>query len=149
MSIHEQLITRINIAIKNLESAGSLSPTTVALAVHQGLTNESIEVHIYYASLEHLKQMTRKVLSAKFDISGSENTSTQDELFVELQSCYPIKRNKGEEPVYKRREFLSFAEAEWNCMKLQKASIALSIHANQLRAWNENRGAGYLDVKLA
>ena len=70
MSIHEELITRISIAIKRLESAGSLSPSTVALAVHQGLTDENIEVHVYYASLEHLKHMTRKVLAAKFGEAG-------------------------------------------------------------------------------
>ena len=140
MSIHEELITRISIAIKRLESAGSLSPSTVALAVHQGLTDENIEVHVYYASLEHLKHMTRKVLAAKFGVLGSENSSIQNELFTELQSHYPTARKKGEDPVYKRKEILSYFEVQWNVAQLRKTGQAFLAHADGLDAWNENRG---------
>lgn len=146
MSLHDHLISRINRTIEALETTGSMSPTTIALAVHHGLTDEQIEAHIYYASMEHLKQMVRKVLAAKYEPNGSDNDAIQDELFVKLQDCYPVKRERGQEPLYKRRSMLSYEEAKWNVAKLRKNGHAFLEHSDGLDAWNEGRGLSELGI---
>src|SRR5260363_121265 len=83
---------------------------------------------------EHLKQMARKLLASKFHPDRDE--IAQGELFPEtLQTRYPIKRKRGEEPVYKLLDALSEIEGYWNVEQLEKAGGARFKHTDTLRTF--------------
>ncbi len=143
MSAHEQLVTLVNIQIEKASSTIELSPTNLALAVLHQFTNKHTNPLLKYSSLEHIKQVARKALAGRYEAESEENEAHQGELFSgHLQDRYPTPRKRGEVPVYKLREHLSVAEAEWNVEQLRKSARARVLHANALQAWNENRSFG-------
>jgi hypothetical protein len=146
MTIHEDVLSEIHREMKRLSGIDVVvSPTTIALAVQESFATGRLEPHIQYTSLEHLKQMARHELARNWS-HGNENAETyshedeQGELFSgHLQDSYPLPRRRGEEPVYRPREFLSFEEAEWNADQLRKHGLARLKHADALLAWNARR----------
>jgi len=141
MSLHNDITDAISREIENLGSAIVLSPTSVALAVQRSFSTESMEPHVQYTSLEHIKHMARKALSGQFEESGEDNAAHQGDMFSgQLQDRYPVPRERGSDPIYKLREHLSSSEAQWNVDTLRKAANARLRHADALDAWNANRG---------
>ena len=143
MSLHDDIKQTIR---KHLESnalaqAITLSPTAVAISVQREFANdESLEPHIRYTSLEHLKHIARAVLSGRYGADSDENDAHQGDLFSgQLQDRYPVPAKRGEEPGYKQREHLSHSEAAWNARQLRKSASARLAHADALDAWNEGR----------
>lgn len=142
MSAHEQIFTLINIQIEKASSTIELSPTNLALAVQRQFIDEYTDILIKYSSLEHIKHMARKALAGRFEADGEENEAHQGELFSgHLQDRYPTPRKRGEAPIYKLREHLSVAEADWNVEQLRKSARARVLHANALQAWNDDRNS--------
>jgi len=150
MSLHNDITNAINLEIENLGSAIALSPTSVALAVQRGFTSQSMEPHVQYTSLEHIKHMARKALSGRFEESGDANDAHQGDMFSgQLQDRYPTPRERGCDPVYKLRDHLSTSEAQWNVDTLRKAANARMRHADALDAWNANRVTDIVEDKQA
>jgi hypothetical protein len=140
MSLHNDITNAISRQIEELGSAIALSPTSVALAVQRSFSDEAMEPHVQYTSLEHIKHMARKALSGRFEESGDENDAHQGDMFSgQLQDRYPVPRERGADPIYKLREHLSTSEAQWNVETLRKAANARLRHADALDAWNSGR----------
>lgn len=139
MSMHEEISNAIRGEIDALGGAVALSPTTLALAVQRRFGGNEIEPHLQYASLEHLKQMSRRELARRYDVDGEENVAHQGELFSGLlQDAYPVP----DQSVYKPRLDLTDEEAEWNISILRKSANARLQHADALQAWLDTRRAG-------
>lgn len=142
MSVHEEIVSAIDRVIASNDAAIVLLPATVALRVQKEFHDGPLQHHIQYTSLEHLKQMARRRLSARYDADGEENEvhDGQQELFTgQLQNRYPIPRQRGQEPQYKLREHLSYAEVQWNVEQLRKSARARMAHADAMEAWGMSR----------
>ncbi len=141
MSMHEELTRALHQEIDNLDSAIVLSPATLAIAVQRKFANQkTMEPHIQYASLEHIKQMARTLMARRFDPDAEESASYQGQLFSgTLQEYYPVKLGKSQAPVYKKREALTHLEVQWNVTQLRKSARARLEHADALQAWADRR----------
>ncbi|GIK83037.1 MAG: hypothetical protein BroJett024_41420 [Alphaproteobacteria bacterium] len=142
MSLHEEIGAAIQREIDSMGDAIALSPTSLALAVQRSFDAASIEPHIAYTSLEHLKQMARRVLARNFDTTGEDGDARelQGEMFAgQLQDRYPVPRAGAAEPIYKRRDALTRSELEWNIRQLRKSAAARLEHADALQAWADER----------
>jgi len=139
MSLHEEIVEAIHIELEKMGDAECLGPTSLAIAVQQRFNGREIEPHIKYTSLEHLKQMSRRILRGQFE-PESEADSGQNEMFSgNLQDRYPIKVSKKEDPIYKLRAALSHDEAAWNIKRLRQSARARMEHADALQAWDDGR----------
>src|SRR5260363_188900 len=130
---HQQKM-RAAIVEASEQDMNDLPPSWIANQVYDAYGNTSVDAHVQYACMEHLKQMARKLLASKFHPDRDE--IAQGELFPEtLQTRYPIKRKRGEEPVYKLLDALSEIEGYWNVEQLEKAGGARFKHADTLRTF--------------
>lgn len=139
MSIHEDITVAMHQFIDARRDAAIISPTAVASAVLGNFkADEKVEVHIEYASLEHLKHIARRILAGRFEDEGEDNPvygGEQGELFSgHLQERYPVPRRQGIEPQYKLRSLLTAAERAWNVRILRKSADARMAHADALEA---------------
>lgn len=142
MSLHEEIGFAIQREIDSMGDAIALSPTSLAIAVQRSFEASSIEPHIAYTSLEHLKQMARRVLARNFDTTGDDGDAReiQGEMFSgQLQDRYPLPRVGSAEPIYKRRDSLTQSEVDWNIRQLRKSAAARLEHADALQAWADAR----------
>jgi hypothetical protein len=142
MSLHEEIKTAIQTALRDCVNQDEISPTILAACVQKIFAQETIEPHIEYTSREHLKQMARKELAGRFEPDGEKNSAHEDQtdLFGDvLQVMYPIEREKGTEPIYKKRESLTDAQVTWNIWQLKKSADARNKHADALQAWLDAR----------
>jgi len=142
MTIHEEISVAMQRWIDERGEVAVMSPTALAVATLRWFEANSIEPHIEYTSLEHFKQIARRVLAGRFDIDSEENpVYEQGELFSgHLQERYPLPRSKGSEPQYKLRALLTDRERAWNVEMLRKAAMSRLAHADALEA--EGRGEG-------
>lgn len=141
MSLHDDIISHMN-RIVDENDADIITPTSLALAVQREYLEGRVEPHIEYTSLEHLKQLARRVLSGRCDAESDQSEAYQGELFSgHLQTRYPIPRGRGEEPAYKLREALTADEVAWNVATLRKSAESRLLHADALEAWNQARQA--------
>src|SRR3954471_13490769 len=108
MTIHEEILTFMHRWMDRRSAAVSISPTALAMASLRYFETGELEQHIEYTSLEHLKQMARRLLANRFDDEGEDNPAyDQGELFSgALQERYPLPRKRGAEPQYKLRSAL-------------------------------------------
>lgn len=137
MSLHESIHTAMMRYIEDRRDCAIISPAAIAAATLSQFADAQIEPHIEYASLEHFKNMARKVLARRFDDEGEDNSAYagQGELFSgHLQDRYPIRRVAGEEPSYKLRALLTAEERAWNVKTLRKSADARLAHADALEA---------------
>ena len=144
MSFHDQIQQVIHTVINGLDGEGiiSISPTTIALRVHDQFGSEEEDPHIRYASVEHFKQMARKALAGKFSTEAHESDAYMDDMFSgHLQTRYPIPLEKGREPVYKSRDALTQDELDWNIEQLRKSAMSRLEHADALQAYRDRRGS--------
>jgi len=140
MSLYDDVTSAIHREIAALNGAIALSPTVVALAVKNGFADSGIEPHIEYTSIEHLKQMSRRILAGRFDADGEENTSHQGEMFTgHLQERYPVPPVKNVEPTYKKLNLLSKDELAYNIAHLKKSAVARLQHADALQAYCDEK----------
>ena len=141
MSLHEDIVVEMH-RIVDQSRADIITPASLAISVQNQFVKGRLEPHIEYTSLEHFKQLARKVLSAKHDADSDENEVYQGELFSGLlQTRYPLPRQAGEEPAYKLLEFMSPSEIAWNVKTLRRSAEARLQHADALEAWALSRGA--------
>src|SRR5260364_16002 len=136
MSLHEDIQQKMKAAVVQAseQDMNDLPPSWIANQVYDAYGNTSVDAHVQYACMEHLKQMARKLLASKFHPDRDE--IAQGELSPEtLQTRYPIKRKRGEEPVYKLLDALSEIEGYWNVEQLEKAGGARFKHTDTLRTF--------------
>jgi hypothetical protein len=141
MTIHEDINSAMQKWIDERSDSVVISPTALAMATQQQFERGELEPHIEYTSLEHLKQMARRILANRFGDEGEDNPAydEQGELFSgQLQDRYPLPRSKGAEPQYKLRNLLTARERVWNVGQLRKSAFARLAHADALEA--EGRG---------
>jgi hypothetical protein len=140
MAVHEDITSFMQRWITAREEAAILSPTVLAVAARQNFERGPLELHIEYTSLEHLKQMARRVLANRYNDDGEDNPAyEQGELFSgHLQQRYPIPHQRGSDPQYKLRHLLTDRERAWNVEFLRKSATARLAHADALEA--EGRG---------
>lgn len=139
MSLHENIVAEMHKMVDE-NDADIITPSSLAQAAQRIYVRGRLEPHIEYASLEHLKQLARKVLAGRHDAESDENEAHQGTLFSGmLQTRYPIPRADGAEPAYKLREFLTEAEVSWNVATLRKSAEARLEHADALEAWHHSR----------
>lgn len=144
MSLHEAIATAMVRFIEDRADCAVISPAAVAAATLSQFAEGGLEPHIEYASLEHLKNMARKVLARRFDDEGDDNAAYegQGELFSgHLQERYPVPRKSGEDPQYKLRALLTAEERHWNVKLLRKSADARLAHADALEAEGMSRAA--------
>lgn len=137
MSLHEAIASEMTRFIDARADCAILSPAAIAAATLRAFNEDALEPHIEYASLEHFKNMARKVLAHRFDDDGGDNPSYsgQGELFSgHLQDRYPLPRKRGEDAVYKLRHMLTSEERAWNVRLLRKSADARLAHADALEA---------------
>lgn len=119
-----------------------VSPTALAHSVQEVFMTGEEDLHIQYASLEHLKHMARVFLASQKDADAERSeayvSQSSFDLGVEfsgkLQDRYPLPRKAGEEPVYKLRSELTPQERAWNVSQLRKSAMARQEHADALEA---------------
>lgn len=141
MSLHDDIKVEMH-RIVDQSQADIITPASLAQAVQGKYLNRQVDPHIEYASLEHLKQIARSVLSGRLDADSDDNDVYQGELFSgRLQTRYPIPRKAGTEPAYKLREALTDKEIAWNTATLRRTGEARLMHADALEAWHRNREA--------
>lgn len=117
----------------------ALSPTLLAVRTFDRFNSESVDIRIEWSSVEHLKQMARKMLASKYGHDGEENEVYQSDMFSgQLQDRYPIPRAKGEDPVYKPRDLLTVDEMDWNIKQLRKSADARLRHADALQLFRDS-----------
>lgn len=141
MSLHEGIIADLNALIDDQGGVDIISPTSLAL-VAQGLYADvpSLPAQISYTSLEHFKQMARRVLAKRYDSESDDSEAHQGELFSgHLQRRYPIPHLRGDEPIYKLLEAMNDTEIQWNEQTLEKSADARMIHSRALRAYRLSR----------
>lgn len=136
MSIHEDISSFMYSWLDARSGVGIISPTALAAATQSSYEAGEIEPHIAYTSLEHFKQIARRVLAGRYD-DHDENPAYQEQgtLFPGLlQDRYPIPRGRGQEPQYKLRSLLTAHERAWNVEVLRKSAKARQAHADALEA---------------
>jgi hypothetical protein len=142
MSLHEQIATDINDVIEQHGGVDAIGPTSVALILHNRYGGQEAELHLAYASLEHLKHMARARLGKRFGSPTGTAAEAQGELFANaLQERYPIQTPKGEEPIYKLTSALTHDELLWNAARLEKAGKTLLEHSRALKSLANERAA--------
>jgi hypothetical protein len=115
-----------------------ISPAWVATAVMMKIDPDRSSPRLVYQGCHlQLRQIARACLRGHFDPVDEDNP--QHELFTGLQDRYPVKRKRGEDPRYVLREAMSDEDAEFNVHRFRNASLALTKHADALKAWLENR----------
>jgi hypothetical protein len=141
MSLHDDIKIEMHRMVDQSQ-ADIITPASLAQSVQGMYINRRVDPHIEYASLEHLKQIARSVLSGRLDAESDDNEVYQGELFTgRLQTRYPIPRKPGTEPAYKLRDALSEKEITWNIATLRRSAEARLMHADALEAWHRNRAA--------
>ena len=147
--LHHQVRQQMLQIIDATAAAVDISPTTVAIKTQDHYRNHAdLEVHLEFASLEHFKQMARGLLANKHDplvrLMDPNIDDASIDMFAEhLQERYPLPRRKGEpkrDPIYRRREAISFGDINVICDSFDRKAGALSKHGRALRAWNISRG---------
>jgi hypothetical protein len=119
MSIHEEINQAIRgVIADNAHADIAISPTFIARQVVASMVGNCVNVYDEYMCTEHAKQMSRRVLAARFNPDGEENETHQNDMFSgELQERYPIPRASGDDPQYKPRHMLSASAppSRWQC----------------------------------
>lgn len=142
MTLHERICLDIHGIVEALSGADIISPSYVARELQQKYGAKSADPCIQYASLEHLKQMARRVLSGRYDAESDDTEAHQGELFSgHLQTRYPVPKTGSGEPVYKLREALTADERKWNVQTLRRSANARLLHADALEAEGQSKAA--------
>ena len=143
MNQHQRINQELERQYEMLRDATIVMPTALAHGAFEQFTTGEEDLHIQYASLEHLKHMARVFLAKRKDPDGDENEAhnAQGDLDLgipafsgKLQDRYPLRRKSGEEPAYKLRHELSEDERAWNVQQLRKSAKARQEHADALEA---------------
>lgn len=149
MNQHQRITQEFARQYEMLRDATIISPASLAHGVYEEFTTGEEDLHIQYASLEHMKHMARVFLARQKDADGDENPThaMQGDLDLgigfsgKLQDRYPLPRKAGEEPVYKLRSELTELERAWNVKQLRKSAQARQEHADALEAEGQLKGA--------
>lgn len=140
LSLHEQVLTDINLMIDGKNGVSHISPTTIAQALADEWADDDTDPRITYLSIEHLKQLARRALRGRFDTESDGASADQGELFSgELQRRYPTPHAPGDDPAYVLLELLTPDEIRWNVDSLRKSADARLKHARALEAFGERQ----------
>jgi len=142
MNQHQRINNEFSSQYELRSDAILVSPTALAHSVQEVFMSGEEDLHIQYASLEHLKQMARMFLARQKNADGDDNPSHVSQSGMDfgeafsgnLQDRYPLPRKSGEEPVYKLRSELTELERAWNVQQLRKSAKARQKHADALEA---------------
>jgi hypothetical protein len=139
---HQRIVNEMTSQYEAFSDAIIVSPTGLAHRVFDAFSSGEEELHIQYASLEHLKHMARVFLAKRKDPDADESEAYARQGALDLgvsfsgklQDRYPLPRKEGEEPVYKLRHELTEEERAYNVASLRKAGRARLEHADALEA---------------
>lgn len=148
MNQHQHILAEMARQYEAIHEADIVGPGALAQRVYAEFAEGDEEPHIQYTSLEHMKHMARRFLANRHDADGDDNPShgAQGEFqgigwSGQLQPRYPLPRQPGQEPAYKRRELLTDEERAFNVAQLRKSAKARQEHADALEAEGQMRGA--------
>jgi len=149
MNQHQRINQEFAVQYEMYRDAIVVSPASLAQGAFEEFTSGDEDLHIQYASLEHLKHMARVFLASQKNADGDNNSAhaTQGDLDLgvafsgKLQDRYPLPRKAGEEPAYKLRSELTELERAWNVQQLRKSADARAEHADALEAEGQARDA--------
>jgi hypothetical protein len=146
-SLANQLTQKIREVVLGLEEAGCdiIQPNWVANTVFNSIDPEKDAPEIVaYSSLQHIAQMTRKVLAHRHDPitkAKSYAAGISDDLFGNiLQDYYPARRDENNDPVYVRRDQMTKIECRRVSCRMRKAGTTLVEHADALDAFSAQVG---------
>lgn len=135
---HQHIVSEMARQYESLQGAITIGPSALAFKVMEKFrSDDPIEAHIQYASLEHMKSMARAFLAKRNDPTADDNEIYDQSSFEfsgQLQVRYPLPRKRGEDPVYKLREHLTAEERAWNVDQLRKSARSRQEHADALEA---------------
>jgi hypothetical protein len=95
MSLHDDIKIEMHRMVDQSQ-ADIITPASLAQSVQGMYINRRVDPHIEYASLEHLKQIARSVLSGRLDAESDDNEVYQGELFTgRLVTRSPKRRSRG------------------------------------------------------
>src|SRR5260363_111692 len=99
MSLHEDIQQKMKAAVVQAseQDMNDLPPSWIANQVYDAYGNTSVDAHVQYACMEHLKQMARKLLASKFHPDRDE--IAQGELFPETyKPVTQLKESEAKNP---------------------------------------------------
>lgn len=138
MNQHQQIMEELEKHYEALGGAVLIAPSALAVKVYEHFRGrKSVDPHIQYTSLEHMKSMARTFLRKRNDPTEAKDGEVEQSAFEfskELQPRYPIPHKRGEEPQYKLREHLTPEERAWNVERLRRAAKTFGEHADALEA---------------
>lgn len=144
MSIHEEIQQTIRSIVTELDAEGVelMSPTLVANRTYEVYGDPAADIHIRYLSIEHSKQMARRILGAKYGFEAHESDAYQDDMFSGvLQDRYPTRKEDGQDSGYKKRELMTYDELMWVANGFFKRASAHQEHGNGIVAYAKSRSA--------
>ena len=138
MNQHQQITEELTRQYEAMKDADIIGPGTLAFGVYKHFASGAEAPNIQWASVEHLKQMARRILAKRHDSDSDENPAHNVQGTFQfsgnLQDRYPLPRKADAEPAYKRRESLTPDERAWNVDQLRKSADARQLHADALEA---------------
>jgi hypothetical protein len=140
--MHAVIMAKVRETITSLQAVSSISPTLVAIKVHDYFINSGdIEAHLEWCSIEHLKQLAREALRHfnPTDRARVEALAQNDMFSEHLQDRYPIQVPKDEEPQYVRRDDMTPDQLDWSIAQIRRAGRALLKHGDALSAYRDMR----------
>ena len=138
MKEHEQIMGEIHAIVDEMGDVDRVSTDAVANRLLHRFGGDDLDARLAYASLEHLKQMTRRAFGRAFDKPTALDVISQGDLFSsKLQTRYPVPTKPGEERVYVRLEVMTSEERRWNADRLLKAGRAFTMHGKALLAYDD------------
>jgi hypothetical protein len=142
MSAHAEITCLLNDHLERFDGAVEVPPSALAFSVFKEIAADNTSDLVRFATIEHLKEMARRVLARRFTADGEDSVAhgeglfkdTDDRFSGQLQPRYPLPRQGGQEPVYKLRVNLTADERAWNVKQLRKSARARLAHADALEA---------------
>lgn len=116
----------------------AVSPAWIATEVMAEIEPDLDQIRpAYEMSHAHLRHVARELCRGKFE----ENDSNEDQhdLFPDLQTRYPVKCARDEEPTYVVLEQLTLEDGNHNVERLFKESRKKMKHARALRAFLDQK----------
>ena len=142
MSLHEQIAADMQRFVDDRADCAIIAPSAIAAAIYGEYAVVSVDAHVEYAAMEHLKGMARRVLAGRYDVDGEDSPAytQQGEMFSgRLQERYPVATRKGEDRVYKLLADLTADDVSWNVNSLRRSANSRQAHADRLEAWAQER----------
>jgi hypothetical protein len=136
----KQLYELVNSIVSQQSDQTDISPTWIATQCLVRLRGNSVQKKwplIYKAAHLQLRQIGRAVCRSQFEPDDDAPEAAQHDLFPGLQVRYPIAKQPGDEPVYRRLENMTHDDRVYNIKRLRSEAIRKTQHADALEAHDQ------------